>query len=160
YALFAKVGGKERPWTLLLNSNSKQWGAYFHDDQQDLLRFDATPVKTGKHEWFTIALDPKDAHAATVTIAWDTVQVSFDVEVDVGAKIEKAVAALGPRDWETRLVIVKHWVGREEKLEDARDLIEEALTIQPNFYTYEWKARTLHALGETEPVAALLDRAI
>jgi hypothetical protein len=164
YALFAKVGGRDGTWTLLLNKNSKQWGAYFHDDKQDLLRFDVMPMKVEKREWFGISLDPKDADTATVSITWDTVQVSFDLDVDVDAivarRIEKTLQQLGPKDWDTRLVVVKYWVGRNERLEEALDLITDAMEIQANFWTCEWKARTLHALGETEPALPLLDQAI
>jgi hypothetical protein len=165
YALFAKVGtGGTGPWTLLLNKNSKQWGAYYHDDQQDLLRFEAKPVAAPKREWFAIALDPKDDRTATVTIAWDALQVAFDVAVDVDANvargIERTLKQLDPKDWDTRLVIVKYWVERKERLEEALTLIEEAVALEANFWTLEWNARTLHALGETEPALPLLERAI
>ncbi len=165
YALFAKVGAKgAASWTLLLNRNSRQWGAYFHDDKQDLLRFDVKTTAVPKREWFAIALDPRDDRTATVTITWDTIQVAFDVEVDVDAnvarQIEKAIQALDPKDWETRLAIVKHWVGRKEHIDDALDLIEAAVAIEANFWTLEWNARTLHEQGDVEAALPLLEKAI
>lgn len=152
YALFAKVGarktGVDAPWTLLLNKNSRQWGACFHDDKQDLLRFEVKPTPAAKREWFSIQLDPKDDRTATVSITWDTVQVAFDLEVDVdrivAQQVEKTLKSLDPKDWDTRLVIVKYWVGRRERLEEA----------------LEWNARTLHELGETESALPLLERAL
>ena len=168
YALFAKVAaGKpagDAPWTLLLNKNARQWGAYFHDARQDLLRFEVKPAAAPRREWFKIDLDPKGERAATVTIAWDTVALAFDVEVDVdrivAQQIERTIARLEPEDWDTRLVIVKYWVGRKERLAEALALIEAAVAIEANFWTLEWNARTLHALGETEPALPLLERAL
>ena len=162
YALFAKPGREQ--WTLVLNRNPDQWGAYYHEPRQDQLSFEAKVAAVPKREWFSIALEPKNDRAATVSIEWDTVQVAFDVAVDVdrivAQQIEKTLATLGPKDWDTRLVIVKRWVGRNERLEEALALIEQAVAIQPMFWTLEWNARTLHALGEMEPAIPLLERAI
>ena len=103
YALFA-MPGRER-WTLVLNRNPDQWGAYYHEPRQDQLSFEAKVAAVPKREWF--------------------------VDRIVAQQIEKTLA-----------------------------LIEQAVTIQPMFWSLEWNARTLHALGETEPAIPLLERAI
>jgi hypothetical protein len=183
YALFAKIAKDH--WTLLLNKNPKQWGAYFHDDQLDFVRFDVTPVAIPKREWFGIALDPKDDRTATITIGWDTAQVAFDVSVDVDAivarNVEKAIANLKKEDWETRLQIVKLWMdqlgapaakptaakptpeqqqARTKKLRQTLALIEEAVDANANWWTYEWNARVLKELGEDEAALERLTKAI
>lgn len=162
YALFARV--EKEKWTLLFNKNPQQWGAYFHDDKLDCLRVEVAPRTVAKREWFRIALDPKDDDSATVTIGWDTTEVSFDLDFAVDAlverDIERALARLAKDDWDTRLQIVKHWAGRGERLADALRLAEEAVAIEANFWTLEWNARLLHQLGDTEPAIPLLERAI
>ncbi len=167
YALFARVGadGGDGPWTLLFNRTAQQWGSYFHDPKQDALRVELKPRRLATaREWFTIGLDPKDDDSATVTIAWDTVELAFDLDFDVAALVERnlarAVAELAPKDWDTRLQIVKHWVGRGERLADALRLAEAAVAIEANFWTLEWNARALHALQDVEAAIPLLERAI
>ncbi len=42
YALFA-IPSKDK-WTIVVNSEAKQWGAYFRDPKKDLFSFDVVPI--------------------------------------------------------------------------------------------------------------------
>jgi hypothetical protein len=46
YALFTVPGADE--WTVILNRQAKQWGAYKHDPEQDVLRVKTKP-RSGEH---------------------------------------------------------------------------------------------------------------
>ncbi len=75
YALFTIPGEKE--WTIIFNSVWDQWGAYNYSEEKDVLRLTATPRKTDKLvEEFTISVNEQ----GTVTMAWEYVTVSFDLE--------------------------------------------------------------------------------
>ncbi len=76
YSLFSKLGEKE--WTIILNSELKQWGAYGYDKIKDKNVAEVTvPVKTLKDvvEKLTITTDDK-----TLTISWDTTSVAVPME--------------------------------------------------------------------------------
>jgi hypothetical protein len=76
YSLFSKLGEKE--WTIMLNSELKQWGAYGYEKIKDKNVAEVTvPVKTLKDvvEKLTITTDDK-----TLTISWDTTSVSVPME--------------------------------------------------------------------------------
>lgn len=72
YALFAIPN--EKQWTIILNGNPKQWGAYDYEKNKDkdVLQVDV-PVKTlsAPVEQLTIASPGK-----ALTISWDKTQVS------------------------------------------------------------------------------------
>jgi Protein of unknown function (DUF2911) len=76
YSLFSKLGEKE--WTIILNSELKQWGAYGYDKIKDKNVAEVTvPVKTLTNvvEKLTITTDDK-----TLTISWDTTSVAVPME--------------------------------------------------------------------------------
>ncbi len=76
YSLFSKLGEKE--WTIILNSELKQWGAYGYEKVKDKNVAEVTvPVKTLKEvaEKLTITTDDK-----ILTISWDTTSVSVPME--------------------------------------------------------------------------------
>lgn len=76
YTLFSKLGEKE--WTIILNSELKQWGAYGYDKIKDKNVVEvAVPTKSlsTPQEKLTITTDDK-----VLTIAWDTTSVSVPME--------------------------------------------------------------------------------
>jgi hypothetical protein len=74
YALFTIPG--ENEWTVIFNSDSKQWGAYNYKDKDDVLRVNVKPTKTpAAVETFNIAV-VKDE----VVLKWENTAVAFKVK--------------------------------------------------------------------------------
>lgn len=74
YALFTIP--TEGDWTVILNTEADQWGAYDYDDSQDVLRFTVTPSMTDSiQERLTFSVST----GGTVTFAWADLTFSFDV---------------------------------------------------------------------------------
>ena len=77
YSLFVIPNDKE--WTLIVNKEPKQWGAYKYDQAKDLGR---TPMKisTVKEitEKFTISVDAKGSKGQ-LKLAWDTTTATVDL---------------------------------------------------------------------------------
>jgi hypothetical protein len=80
YALFT-IPDQEK-WTIILNKDLGQWGAYNYNQKKDVLRFDV-PVKSIPNnvvfEPFTIRIDQK-TDTAEIFLLWDKTQVSFNVQ--------------------------------------------------------------------------------
>ncbi|MBX2812912.1 MAG: DUF2911 domain-containing protein [Myxococcales bacterium] len=73
YALFT-IPGPET-WTLILNSQAKQWGAYKHDPALDVLKVKVPATKTQTPtEILTFA-----ATASAVTFSWENTKVTIPV---------------------------------------------------------------------------------
>ena len=76
YSLFTIPGEKE--WTVILNSELKQWGSFGYEKikSKDVLKVTATPVKTKEVvEQFKIRFDGSN----NLILEWDTTQVSVKV---------------------------------------------------------------------------------
>lgn len=68
YALFTIPGEKE--WTIIFNTESKQWGAYKYDESKDALRVSAKPMKGEHEEMMMIKLNDDK-----MIIAWEKLMV-------------------------------------------------------------------------------------
>lgn len=77
YALFTIPGEKE--WTVIFNKVAKQWGAYDYEKDKDQLRVNVSPQDASELvEKMTFSIEDD----GVVTLAWDTLKVSFKVEED------------------------------------------------------------------------------
>lgn len=74
YALFS-IPNQDK-WTIIINSNANQWGAYSYDAKKDVIRFDVKPESSAFQETFSIDVN----EAGLVTIAWDELKVAFAVK--------------------------------------------------------------------------------
>ncbi len=65
----------ENEWTIIFNSEAKQWGAYKYNDKNDVLRVTVKPAKVDFTELFTISIAKN-----SVNIVWENTSASFNVK--------------------------------------------------------------------------------
>ena len=71
YSLFTIPGEDE--WTVILNSNLHQWGAFSYDSDADVARINVKPTKDSDNlEAFSIAFDDD----GTMVMGWGTTRVA------------------------------------------------------------------------------------
>jgi hypothetical protein len=76
YALFT-IPGKET-WTIIFNSEPKQWGAYKYDETKDVLRVVVSTEGNEMVEQMTFEVD-SDGEEGQVFLSWEKVMVAFEV---------------------------------------------------------------------------------
>ncbi|HTL98324.1 MAG TPA: DUF2911 domain-containing protein [Holophagaceae bacterium] len=167
YAFFA-IPGKER-WTLILDKEPKQWGAFDYKPEQDLLRFEAAPEAAPMQERLDYTLEVKDQGDAIATLHWEKLAVSFPISADVDGvyqayladELKKADASKDPKErWEIYFSDAKYWVGRGERLDEAAATLDKAAAIRDSFRIYDLRARLLQKQGHVKEALPLLDKAM
>jgi hypothetical protein len=74
YALFTIPG--ENEWTIILNKETKQWGAYKYNDKEDLLRVTVKPTKTAAFvETFNISTGKDE-----IVLKWENTAVPVKIK--------------------------------------------------------------------------------
>ena len=77
YALFTIPGDSE--WTVILNSNLNQWGAYSYDEAADVARVKAMASEASDSlEAFSITFQETD-NGANMVMGWGTTRVSLPI---------------------------------------------------------------------------------
>ncbi len=101
YALFTIPGESE--WTIIINKDANQWGAFQYHEKDDVVRFMVTPVTLAdtRIETFTIEFNHIRDESAMLNLVWDRTVVPVRLEVDVVGKmipqIEAVMAAPGKK---------------------------------------------------------------
>lgn len=80
YSLFAIP--HEGSWTVIVNENLGQWGAFSYSQDADVLRIDAPVQRTEQiHEAFTINLEQDEGESgARLVMTWDQTRVTVPIE--------------------------------------------------------------------------------
>jgi len=100
YALFTIPGTSE--WTIIINKDASQWGAFRYNEKDDVARFKVTPLTLAETiETFTIEFNRIRDESAVLNLAWEKTVVPIHVQVDVTSKlvpqVEAAMAAPGKK---------------------------------------------------------------
>lgn len=69
--------------TLIFSSNTSQWGSFYYDPQEDVLRVKVKPVRTNNNvEWLKYEFTNETENAATIALQWEHVMIPFKVETN------------------------------------------------------------------------------
>lgn len=79
YALFTIPG--EEVWTIVLNSDSAQWGAMSYDESKDVLRVEATPESAPASEMMTISFEGVSETEGDLVLHWAETRVPVTISV-------------------------------------------------------------------------------
>lgn len=86
YELFTIPG--EHKWEIILQNNHKQWGSYKYQSDNDVIRFEVTPIEIIEpFETFTISVENVGSDHAVLKISWDTVVVPITMTVDLKSTV-------------------------------------------------------------------------
>jgi len=162
YAFFAIPG--EKVWTLVLNKQADQWGAFRYDAAQDQLRFDVTPVAVPHTEWLRYSIEPKGDDSAVVQLAWEKLAVNFEIAVDsekiLLARIDEAIQHAKPDDAAVYLTAARYYYDHQLAPEKAMAWVDKSIAIADGYQARECKARLADRMGQKAEAVAQLERAI
>jgi hypothetical protein len=157
------IPGKEE-WTIIFNTDAKQWGSFSYDEKKDALRVKAKPqTVSDKQEWLIYSIPVVSPNSAQIVIRWEKNSVSFTVEIPnveelTQAKI-KAIVTANPTDWQIPLNIAGQYAGNDD-FEEAVNWIERSIKIKETFQNLSMKAQLLLAAGRKDDALIVADKAI
>ena len=149
YGLFS-IPSKGGDWTIILNKNADQWGAYTYKESEDFLRFAAKSEKLSKPvETFTIAFENVTPNHADISLSWENVKVSFPISVDQSAEIKASIAEAMKGDKKPYFAAAQYYYNNNLDIKQAAEWVTEAdkgNTKAPHIKY--WKARILLKAGD------------
>lgn len=81
YALFT-IPSEAGTWTLILNEEANQWGAYDHNADADVLRTEIAPESTAHHyELMTFSFPQVDDTMAILSMKWNDTQLPITLSL-------------------------------------------------------------------------------
>ena len=141
YALLT-IPGKDT-WTIILNKDTKQWGAYTYKEADDVLRFPAkaSSVKD-KTETFTIMFSDVTPNSARLDLLWDNTKVSIGMVTDVDSKIMAGIDEAMKGEKKPYMQSAVYYYDNGKDLSKALSWMNEVAPAEQKtpWYNY-WKAK-------------------
>lgn len=159
YALYTIPG--EAEWTVIIYKDTSLFGAFGYNQTNDLVRFQATPVKLAEPvETFTIDVNDIRDDSATLDLIWEKTRVPIRIDLDLVSvllpQIEAAMAAPGGRKPYYQAAMFYYDHGQD--LQKASQWIDAAIAQRETYYIVHLKAEILAKLGDKEGAIAAAKR--
>ena len=143
YAFFVIPG--EKAWTLILNKQAKQWGAYDYKPTEDFLRWEAAPQPGPFLEYLDYRVVPLDEGQATVELGWGDLRIGFPVTFDTKAiywaHLEDSLRRAPETDWVPWYQAAAYCQKQGIEPQKALAWIETSLKAGESFWNHETAAR-------------------
>ncbi|NBB85816.1 MAG: DUF2911 domain-containing protein [Bacteroidetes bacterium] len=160
YALFTVPGAEE--WTVILNDEPNQWGAYNYEADRNVHTFTVTPEVAPFRDRMTFTFDDVTSSAATLALHWDELRVPIPLTVDtealVVAQAEEQIAASS--SWQEPLQFAAYALQNETLLSEALQWAQQSIERQENFNNLYVMARVQAALGQYDEAMATGEQAL
>ncbi|MBU0560236.1 MAG: DUF2911 domain-containing protein [Bacteroidetes bacterium] len=78
YSLFT-IPGKDE-WTVILNADHKQWGAYSYDGGRDVIRFQVKPLTSAFNERLKFSFPDVETTSGSLCLQWEKIAIKFKIE--------------------------------------------------------------------------------
>ena len=164
---------KTGPSNWIFSSNSTQWGSFFYEPKNDVLRVPTTPQDEAFTEFLTYGFDDRVPDSATAFVQWENKRFPFKIEVPgvneiYVAKLRQQLESypgFSYHGWQRAAQIcVDHKFNLEEALTWADKAINEPYRGtgggRKDFPTMETKAAVLYALGRDAEADAVMSEAV
>ena len=147
YALFT-IPGKDNTWTIIINSDADQWGAYSYNKSKDVIRFTTKAEMADMiKERLAFTIDAVNDSTGHVTLRWEKVKVGFDVQAKTIAMMQKNI----DNNWRTLANAANYYVDNKLDLNKAHQWAAASIALmENNFYNQFVMARVMQAKGDTK----------
>jgi len=131
YGIFTIPGEDE--WTVIISSNSQQWGAYQYKAEEDLFRFNVEPIHL-EHpvESFTMGFTDVTPSSAALNMAWAHTGISFslifDQDADIMASIDEVMTGSGNKPY---FQAAQYYYANDKDMDKALEWINKAVEASP-----------------------------
>jgi tetratricopeptide (TPR) repeat protein len=167
YGLFLAIE-KEGPWTWILSNNSKSWGSYFYNQNEDALRTQATPKDAEYTEYLTYGFDNRETNSTVAYLQWENKRVPLKIDVPNVNEIYVGIIRNELRgnvgfDYRNIMAAAQFCARNKINLEEALAWSDAAINPPlglEEFATLQTKATVLRAMNRNDEATAIMDKAI
>lgn len=163
YALYSIPSKSE--WTIILSKNTKLWGAIGYNDEEDLIRFKATPAKMSrKYETMEITFSDMTDTGADLSIKWENTRINFRIETDVDpivmAQIKELVIDAETDNPGLLYSAANYYYTNQKDMRQAYRWISQSVASDSKYWTMHLKAKIETALGMKNEAVSSANKSI
>lgn len=162
YALF--MIPQSNKWTIILNKEWNQWGAYNYNPKLDVLRMEVIPQKTELIELCTYAFLNITKTEGILAMTWENSAIHIPLKTNTHAHtladIDRAVAA-SQEFWYSYSAAAQYHFYEQQNAEKGLEYINVAIALNaPNPAPWMLKSQILATQGKYEAAIQMAEKAI
>ena len=151
---FVVIPSKAGDWTLIFNSETKNWGTVY-DAKYDSLKLMVKPESGMNEEWMSFSFTDLTPASARVVLAWEKIRLSFKVETNILAKLEASVG-----NWQLLNGAARFALDNKMYLEEGLSWAERSIALDKNARNLQTKAELLAQTGKVKDAIATAEEAV
>jgi hypothetical protein len=156
YAFFALP--TPTTWTLILNKELRQFGAFSYRKEADLLRLTVTPQAIPPRERLAFLVQNFTDDTASLDLEWEKVRVSLPLQLKTTAQARANIQAASDGQWAT-LNSAARWYLDQKDYAQGLAFVERSLKLKEDWFNLWVKAQLLAGSGKRTEAVALAEKA-
>jgi hypothetical protein len=157
YAFFVLPQAKGN-WTLILNKEANQPGAFNYKQDQDLVRVDVKPDAIPLRERLAYVVSDFTNDAANIDLEWEKVRLRLPVKLATATQVAANLKGLEDNGWSPANQAARYELSMKN-YGDAMKWVERSLAIKEDWQNDWTKAQILAATGKNADALALAQKA-
>ncbi|QKG51773.1 DUF2911 domain-containing protein [Hymenobacter sp. BRD67] len=161
YALLTIPGKAD--WTIILNRDTAQWGAYEYKQSLDVARIPAKASKlAAPQESMSLSLENLRPAAADLTLTWERTQVSLPLTANPDPIVLAQIREAMKGEKKPYVMAAQYYYNTNQPdLNPAVGWLDEFIKANPTeYYGYYWKAKLLQKQGKNKEAAAAANKSL
>lgn len=147
-------------FTVMINTEWDQWGAFFVDTSKNVLSFKVKPEKTEFTEWLDYCFSDLSIYSAVISLHWENLSIPFKVEVFTDEAMKKRNEELQHNAMLQYFNMAATYQEQGTHWKEAMEAIQKSIDIQENFDNVKTKSELLAAKGNWREAVEAGERAI
>lgn len=161
YALFTIPS--QNQWTIILNKDAEQWGAYNYKQDLDVMRFTVTPQSSAPVESMTFTFTDVKPGTAMLELTWETTKIAFPINVDYMEQSQKNIQnALAEIDNAYSLYndAAEFYLDNNLDAKQALQWAQSSVSVKEKYWNTYTLSRALAANGQYADAVAMAKKSL
>ena len=158
YALF--VTPTKGEWTVILNSQGNQWGAFRYDSSKDVVRFPVKPESSPTEERLSYTFEDLTASSVKLVLRWEKISLPIPIEVNTDAILMKATKGALALGWQQYNTYAQFCLDSKTNWEKGMEAVEKSIGMNENPGNLRTKAELLAQAGKVKEAIETAEKAI
>jgi hypothetical protein len=156
YALMTIPG--KTSWTVILNKDAEQFGAFAYNKEHDLVRVEVRPQPAPHRERMTFLFSDFTDTAATLSLEWEKLRVSIPIKAGTDAQVAANIKAASDGVWRMYANAARYELEKKD-YPTGLELVDRSLQLKEDWFNLYIKAALLAGQSKYKEAYPLVEKA-
>ena len=159
YAFFV-IPAQSGNWTVILNKDFAQSGAFNYKKELDVLRLEVKPEAIPLRERLAYLVTDFDNQQATLALEWEKVRIAVPIKLGTDAQVDANVKGYDDASWMPYNQAARYQLEQKKDFDAGLALVEKSLRAKEDWFNLWTKAQLLAAKGKLKEALPLAQKAL